>query len=29
LAAKTHRSNLNNEKIKEGCRMTKTAYKKV
>jgi NAD(P)H-flavin reductase len=29
LAAKTHRSNHNNEKIKEGCKMTKTAYKKV
>jgi hypothetical protein len=29
LAAKTHRSNLNNEKIKEACRVVKIAYKKV
>ncbi len=29
LAAKTHRSNLNNEKIKEACHVIKIAYKKV
>ncbi len=29
LAAKTHRSNLNNEKIKEACRVIKVTYKKV
>jgi len=29
LAAKTHRSNLNNEKIKEACRVVKITYKKV
>jgi hypothetical protein len=29
LAAKTHCSNLNNKKIKEGCRMTKTSDKKI